>query len=160
MPGKVIIRTMRALTDCVPFHFWHSFQTRKLVKVEREPYNGPVIKLPTVDPPQAVSPSQRKLRNQEQKKSGATRDLHRSGFELSGVWSWNRSLDTSPDVVLPCAFFLLFHLVLQDWCTWEFVKCKLKIATRGVGDICQSEFSLKWCRCERLIVKEKQKLML
>ncbi|KAK2568287.1 Dihydropyrimidinase [Acropora cervicornis] len=56
----------------------------ELVKVEREPYNGPVIKLPTVDPPQAVSPSQRKLRNQEQKKSGATRDLHRSGFELSG----------------------------------------------------------------------------
>lgn len=59
-------------------------ETRKLVKVEREPYNGPVIKLPNVDPPQAVSPSQRKLRNQEQKKSGATRDLHRSGFELSG----------------------------------------------------------------------------
>lgn len=59
-------------------------QTRKLVKVEREPYNGPVIQLPTSQLPQIVSPSQRKQRNQDQKKSGASRDLHKSGFKLSG----------------------------------------------------------------------------
>lgn len=62
------------------------FQTRKLVKVEREPYNGPVITLPSSEPPAIVSPSQRKQKFQEHKKSGATRDLHRSGFELSGEW--------------------------------------------------------------------------
>ena len=60
------------------------FQTRKLEKVEREPYNGPVITLPSSEPPAIVSPSQRKQKFQEHKKSGASRDLHRSGFELSG----------------------------------------------------------------------------
>lgn len=59
-------------------------ETRKLVKVEREPYNGPVIKIESSEPPPVVSPAQRKQKNQENKKSGAARDLHRSGFELSG----------------------------------------------------------------------------
>jgi len=59
-------------------------QTRKLVKVEREPYTGPVIKIESAEAPQIVSPSIRKQRTQEHKKSGAARDLHKSGFELSG----------------------------------------------------------------------------
>lgn len=58
--------------------------TRKLVKVEREAYNGPVIEIPFAEPIPVVSPSQRKQKQQEQKKSGAARDLHKSGFELSG----------------------------------------------------------------------------
>lgn len=98
-----------------------SFQTRKLVKVEREAYNGPVIEIPFAEPIPVVSPSQRKQKQQEQKKSGAARDLHKSGFELSGEWK-RRALGAQA-----CGLMLVVSkCLLTGTCWWNEGRCPVK----------------------------------
>ncbi|EDO46551.1 predicted protein [Nematostella vectensis] len=54
-------------------------------KVDREPYTGKVLTIEP-DPKAAVftSPAQRRMKEREEVKKNPHRDLHRSGFELSG----------------------------------------------------------------------------
>lgn len=62
-------------------------------KVEREPYGGPVIKLEGASPEiQPLSPQQYSKKDRDDKVSSAGhRDLHKSGFTLSGELSLTRS---------------------------------------------------------------------
>ena len=54
-------------------------------KVEREPYGGPVAKLSNGQPQKSLSPVQYAKKNRDEQVTNAGhRDLHKSGFSLSG----------------------------------------------------------------------------